>query len=523
VIRQFAGVAGALAFAGVAMWGCSSIIGLKSPPEPADASVADSGSPTGDGAAGDAKAGQGTACDAGAQCGSGFCTDGVCCESPCNGTCETCNLAGSPGRCMPIAADTDPDLECVFNDAGSSEILDSGRADASDAGDGGDAGAGDAGDAGDATADAAGEAGALDAAATDAGDDGATEGGSADAGFDSGIFLPEGGVTSSDTPCAGSCNGNRACKFPDRTTTCGTKFCNTPEQSARLACNGAGRCAFDLESCTAYTCSGQACGTSCASESDCLDGYFCNTNAQCQKQLGNGLVCNTANECASGYCVSGGSSSVCCTSACDTFPGGTCTAAGSVGQCKCSTDCGSGSCVLYYQDKDADGYGNATGSLGAGTAVVGCSNASPPAGFVADHSDCDDNDANVHPGQTAFFGTPSHGTGTYDYDCDGTLEKQTPEYPGGSCGFCTGGFLNCSYSSTCGAANAAGTFACGLHSSGCSGGGICLFLCGAIAQAAFTSTVQCGTTATVTQCGSCAMPSQSDNGDSYYTAQQQCH
>ena len=70
------------------------------------------------------------------------------------------------------------------------------------------------------------------------------------------------------------------------------------------------------------------------------------------------------------------------------------------------------------------------------TAKAGCAGSAPPTGFVADNTDCDDGDANVHPGQTDYFGTASKGIGTFDYDCDGTSTKEFPEYPGASCTFC---------------------------------------------------------------------------------------
>jgi hypothetical protein len=99
----------------------------------------------------------------------------------------------------------------------------------------------------------------------------------------------------------------------------------------------------------------------------------------------------------------------------------------------------------------------------AGTAKAGCAG-TPPAGtpkFVADNTDCDDGDSNVHPGQTAFFPTKSrNGLGSFDYNCDGKDEKETPEYVGGSCKFC-GSPGSCSLSSaTCSTANTASSFQC---------------------------------------------------------------
>ena len=60
---------------------------------------------------------QATPCTQPSDCTTGFCVDGVCCNSACTGLCKACtNLkkrGGSDGICGPIAADFDPDNECV--------------------------------------------------------------------------------------------------------------------------------------------------------------------------------------------------------------------------------------------------------------------------------------------------------------------------------------------------------------------------------------------------------------------------
>ncbi|MFL5304164.1 MAG: hypothetical protein ACJ8F1_03075 [Polyangia bacterium] len=57
-------------------------------------------------------------CTGAAECASGFCVDQVCCESACTGTCHSCALPGSPGRCLTVAADNvDPRGECKDNGA----------------------------------------------------------------------------------------------------------------------------------------------------------------------------------------------------------------------------------------------------------------------------------------------------------------------------------------------------------------------------------------------------------------------
>jgi len=54
---------------------------------------------------------------------------------------------------------------------------------------------------------------------------------------------------------------------------------------------------------------------------------------------------------------------------------------------------GATGCITYYLDADSDSYGDSAVS------VCACSQ---PAGYVLDNTDCDDSDANEHPGQTWY-------------------------------------------------------------------------------------------------------------------------
>jgi len=64
--------------------------------------------------------------------------------------------------------------------------------------------------------------------------------------------------------------------------------------------------------------------------------------------------------------------------------------------------------ITYYVDKDRDGYGD------AGSTVLACG---PQAGLVTNKSDCNDNDASIHPGASEICGNG------IDDDCDGQTDE----------------------------------------------------------------------------------------------------
>jgi hypothetical protein len=553
-MRSFVRFVLSLCLASVCSLGCTSIIGLKAPPQQdASTPTSDEGgtdatmqmmTPMPEGSVGDTALGEaanpqgsvnGVACAANGDCETGFCTDGVCCNNACAGTCEKCSLAGAVGTCSPIPANTDPEMECVpvVSDAGAAPVADASPTPVVDAGEAGaedDASADGAGTASDANADASGDA---DAAGGDAGDGGAAPV----------INFPDGGYTSTASTCYGACDGNGgngkgACVYPGTTKTCGTQFCNANDQAAGFACDGNGSCTLGLSSCTAYACASGACGKTCNGPTDCLQGYYCNAG-MCQPTLGISEPCTVPSECTSGFCtrgVAGGQGGlVCCETAC-TIPGGNCvTSAALQGKCECNVTCpAGGSCQVYYQDLDGDGYGNKDGDPTGGiTAYVGCSNVTPKAGYVADHTDCDDQDPNAHPGQTDYFTTP--GRVNYDYDCDGTQEKQTPEYPGGTCKFCDSTTTCGATDTACTAAGDQAAFACGPRLERvcppCKPPLLCVCRisfggCYPNTTTAFAQTVPCGTSADTTTCGTCLGAGGGDGtgtANSYAAATQACH
>ena len=71
---------------------------------------------------------------------------------------------------------------------------------------------------------------------------------------------------------------------------------------------------------------------------------------------------------------------------------------------------------LWYDDQDADGYGDPS------TATLSCD---APYGFIADATDCDDTDAGYHPGASE-----SDCTDPNDYNCDGLVAYEDQDADG---------------------------------------------------------------------------------------------
>lgn len=75
--------------------------------------------------------------------------------------------------------------------------------------------------------------------------------------------------------------------------------------------------------------------------------------------------------------------------------------------------------TILHLDADGDGHGDPRRSK----------RACPATGWVVKGDDCNDASAEVHPGQTAYFGrpqSPAGGAKPFDYDCDGVESPKLP-------------------------------------------------------------------------------------------------
>ncbi|MEZ4221801.1 MAG: hypothetical protein R3B13_12790 [Polyangiaceae bacterium] len=268
-------------------------------------------------------------------------------------------------------------------------------------GEGGTIGAGGAGGASGGSAE---DAGVTEAGEAGFGGLGSTDAGSADGDADDGA----------DGDADAGCSSHAQC---------GTPSCsNGVESSPR--CEPSGECKVDKIPCAPFVCGVSSCKESCTSDADCTSVAYCNASKKCEFKKTNGAACTGNNACTSGNCVSG----VCCNTACDgaNFSCGT-------GTCTCGGKaCGSTeACVDWFRDSDKDGYGNPT------VKTLGCSvTGTAQGGYVSNKQDCYDGNANAKPGQTKYF-TTHRGDGSFDYDCNGSGEKERAEFTGGAtCSSC---------------------------------------------------------------------------------------
>jgi hypothetical protein len=220
----------------------------------------------------------------------------------------------------------------------------------------------------------------------------------------------------------------------------------------------------DNFACSAGACSAKICVPGfkyCQSAGSCIPASGCCTNQDCGRcqACAAGRCQNQTpdedlkNECPDGACRTGkcdgaGSCDVrnagpdpsgTCQGTCKTgscAPGGKCQSVpqgqqasgcdGMCQQCNGAGSCSSEASATCFADGDADGFGNRDVSR------IACGKC--PSGFVSSGTDCDDANASAHPATDASpvtFHPSPRSNGSFDYDCNGGVEKDRTQYVAG--------------------------------------------------------------------------------------------
>ncbi len=352
---------------------------------------------------------QGVACAVDGDCCSTFCRDGYCCDTTCGNTCRACDVSGpfeSVGECTNIPNSTDPDNECPELNCTTKIKGWNGNICQKYTGDSG--------------IDGTCESGACVFCT------GATKSGSAECGdSECKNTCPEGGAATDYDTIAEVCHTDLAqhdCEICDNTLvqnrhcTGSTIYVGPSAPGNPAAC--ASWCSANDDgstNCCEFNFSTGSCNLNAA-----VYNYVADANKWASPCNAGAWVCGTAGSCA----VANGT------------------------KCEAPSECASGHC---WGDDDEDGF---NGSAGNGE----CNAAASPG------TDCCDSDADVYPGQTAYF-TSATNCGGYDYNCSSSEEPE-PE----KCYNCT----NCTVSGTCnmggcGPNSASATVTCAFRGCGASG------------------------------------------------------
>lgn len=333
------------------------------------------------------------------------------------------------------------------------------------------------------------------------------------------------GYCTANPPCGqdGTCDGNKACKYPALGSSCGASSCSGSTLTTKT-CDSTHACASATSTCqNSLVCaSTSACKTgSCSADTDCIAGDYC-ASGVCTPKRDDGATCSGAGQCKNGNCVSGtccntacGQCNSCSTGICSPTNGASC-GGGKVcsgGNCQagcwisgqffasgaqnatnscqvcspslstaawsnndgasvpCGTCGGTASCTnqtpgtcskvttTMYRDADGDGYGN---HLQSAQVCPGTP------GYVSNPDDCDDTPGSGYgkgPGYTSCASSTTQQTcvagGTWSTTTcnDGCLSAT---------GYCRSGTIGIAGSVTCWASG--GASATCATSVGCSGG-----------------------------------------------------
>jgi hypothetical protein len=147
----------------------------------------------------------------------------------------------------------------------------------------------------------------------------------------------------------------------------------------------------------------------CCADTDCGLCKKCVSNT-CQNESTSEDVkseCSKTATCRTGTCNGNGD----CGFTTKGSSGTNCT--GGCNQCDGNGNC-TNPAITCYLDNDGDGYGDPKMPTAA---CVTC-----PTRYVTNNGDCDDNNANAHPGAPFIFTTMKRNNGTADWNCDGVTE-----------------------------------------------------------------------------------------------------
>ena len=116
--------------------------------------------------------------------------------------------------------------------------------------------------------------------------------------------------------CAGTCGGTSrtSCEYPGSSVECRAASCAEGSSTSRGTCDGTGLCGMPTTTaCRPYTCDGTQCRSSCAADSECIEGFRCEMG-RCIPRGNLGTPCSSDSQCTMGAVCANG---VCCNRACN--------------------------------------------------------------------------------------------------------------------------------------------------------------------------------------------------------------
>ncbi len=237
----------------------------------------------------------GASCYSPEECESAYCANGRCCDSACDGVCEACDVSGSVGECVDVAAGSEHP-ECAPFLCEANGVC-------------------------PATCDAHYDCmdGYYCSPSTETCVEELAQGASCAFGYQcgSGNCIDD---RCCDTTCGSTCfacniaGSLGTCTAQAAGATCGNPSCSNSELTPQPQCNSSQQCITGSASgcANALTCAdGESCRSSCTTTSHCVTGYFCcqagydcASNGACNAKKAESASCNNGDECQSGSCVS---------------------------------------------------------------------------------------------------------------------------------------------------------------------------------------------------------------------------